>query len=362
MKLPQLTFTRFIAAAFVLIYHYGQQAYPFNLPIVTDIVQVGNIGVSYFFVLSGFILVISQIREEQLPGRVSAGVFWIHRFARVYPMYLFAFVFHLFLVVSDPTPTESLTAFKVLSCITLLQAWFPSMVMKLNSPGWSLSAEAFFYALFPIVYFVFKNIPRRGAIVVGVVLWGLLTLVCERLMHVGFNAYFIYTAPILHLGPFLLGMGTAFFFIESPELVLRWRIHLGLASFGGTALALWLIVTHHPLVPLAHNGLFAPLFALLILALSGSTGRISRLFASPWGQYLGDISYSLYIMQVPVWILVSAILRHGVTLDRGIQFYVYLPVIILVSAAGFRWVEVPWRRRIRQWGEAWLTRRNQRTA
>ncbi|MDW5290748.1 hypothetical protein [Formosa sp. PL04] len=59
MRLEQITFTRFLAAISIVIFHHGKNIFPFNQEGVSFIIKQANIGVSYFFILSGFVMVIA---------------------------------------------------------------------------------------------------------------------------------------------------------------------------------------------------------------------------------------------------------------------------------------------------------------
>ncbi len=81
MRIEQLTFTRFIAAISIVIFHYGRNITPLNY---CDFVFCqANMAVSYFFVLSGFVMAIAY-RDNK---RVHFGRFIQRRFARIYPVY-----------------------------------------------------------------------------------------------------------------------------------------------------------------------------------------------------------------------------------------------------------------------------------
>lgn len=83
-KINQLTFTRFIAALAIVVYHYGYKIFPFNLKLLNKIILNGSVGVSYFFILSGFVLIVSYLHRVK-NGKISYFNFYLNRFARIYP-------------------------------------------------------------------------------------------------------------------------------------------------------------------------------------------------------------------------------------------------------------------------------------
>ena len=137
MRIEQLTFTRFIAASLIVIFHYGIDIFPFNLQ--KTMFLGANIGVSYFFVLSGFVMIIAYHKKQ----KISVLNYLRNRFARIYPVYLLATLilvgYYLVATNVDVKPID------LILNITLLQSWVPAKVLTLNFPGWSLSVEFFFY-------------------------------------------------------------------------------------------------------------------------------------------------------------------------------------------------------------------------
>lgn len=93
--IPSLTGIRFFAALAVLMFHSGATYFDrAGIPYpVAQLLHNGYLGVSLFFVLSGFILTYAH-QDDRIDGRFL-GVFYVARFARIYPVYLFALVLAL---------------------------------------------------------------------------------------------------------------------------------------------------------------------------------------------------------------------------------------------------------------------------
>src|SRR5438128_7044986 len=87
VHLKPLTGLRFLAALLVVLYHVDLAS---RLPL-SPIVGIGYVGVSFFFVLSGFILAYTYLDAHGRLNR-SRGAFWGARIARVYPVYLVAYI------------------------------------------------------------------------------------------------------------------------------------------------------------------------------------------------------------------------------------------------------------------------------
>ncbi len=144
-KLHPLTTLRFFAAAMIVVYHSaGLFGFPeqFHINIYLDQ------AVSFFFVLSGFILTYVYPRLDTFR---DCRRFWFARFARVWPAHIAAFIFFgCLLGFSVSTSTSVLvTAFNLL----LVQAWIPieKIFFSYNPVSWSISTELAFYLAFPVL-------------------------------------------------------------------------------------------------------------------------------------------------------------------------------------------------------------------
>ena len=195
------------------------------------LVSHGYLGVSFFFVLSGFILAYTYIDSETGALRGSARDFWWARVARIYPMYCLALVlalpiFGLYRIVLAPAAARVEAMRALILAPALLQAWWPSAACQWNCPGWSLSVEVFFYAVFPLLAVAIAR-SRRNIWLLGV----LSTLACiviplaytafspTRFAHpTRFDEYtWLAVAkfnPVAHLGEFMMGIVSGLAFLR----------------------------------------------------------------------------------------------------------------------------------------------------
>lgn len=310
-KLQALTSLRFFAALAIVLHHIqgslGVDA-GFARPVLLEQ------GVSFFFVLSGFILthVHGGLRRED-----RARFLWA-RFARVWPGHVAAIA--LVIVVwawTGSGPIRS-TLPAALANLGLLHAWFPwpSYYFSLNNVSWTLSVEAFFYASFPIVAI---RIGRRWPF------WLALSLAAGLAMTEIAARYpveassldsptidsFVNINPLARWFEFVVGICSA----------VAWRrISAGLAPgrMSGTAIDCSALVvvalfayysagiagslSQNPaqFLWLARGPVAAPAFALLIAVMASHRGAPSRLLAHPVLVRLGEISYALYLIHYPI--------------------------------------------------------------
>lgn len=156
-QLRSLTGLRWAAALVVFVYHVRNFGYFAGRSgtLVDWVFGAGDIGVSFFFVLSGFVLAYSA-----RPGD-TARRFWLRRFARIYPLHLVTALAALSIASSWPAPPErGGTTVNLL----LISSWWRTHTQAVNPVSWSLTCEAFFYAGFPLLFVLVRRVARPGAI------------------------------------------------------------------------------------------------------------------------------------------------------------------------------------------------------
>jgi peptidoglycan/LPS O-acetylase OafA/YrhL len=358
-QLPALTGLRFIAALQVLLFHlYPHQ--PGASPWVDAVVGTGYVGVSLFFVLSGFILTYNY--EDAVRSRsVAWGEFWWSRFARIYPVYLAGLLIAIppyFLLGARPAAqTAARIAPSVGTGILAVQAWGSRTACVVNCPGWSISVEAFFYLAFPLLAVLLATLRPRALLGVAAAAWAavlvfpVLYLLLDpdgivSLTHRS-NGYWLTRlkfTPVARLGEFVMGMAAGSLFLRRSVTTSRRGLDL-LAA--GLILAVLAVGPRLP-YPLLHNGLLAPAFALLVYALAAGDGALSRALSRRAWAKLGGASYAMYIIHVPMgnWMLVLY-RAVGVTPHPLVKFALAGAASFLAALVLFEYLEEPARRWLR---------------
>src|SRR5207249_3735398 len=139
VKLNALTGLRFVAAAMIVV-HHSRGFFQIPLPHYAL-----DHGVSFFFVLSGFIIAYAY---PKLDNKHDVFDFYVARIARIWPAHFATLLLVLPLLQTPINLTFVANAF-------LLHSWVPSKpwYFSYNHPSWSISTELFFYAVFPILIF-----------------------------------------------------------------------------------------------------------------------------------------------------------------------------------------------------------------
>lgn len=343
MVIPQLTFTRFLAAISVVMLHFGLLTWPVSEPWLSSIFGKADSAVSYFFVLSGFILVISSVRNTILPEKVDSVSFWKKRAIRILPVYLFS-VFVYFLLEFHYNPEGSLwgQVQPYAYSVFLLQSWKHKLAMDVNFPAWSLSVEALFYIAFPWIYRLLYRLKDKVLILVSVIAWVTGTVVYGLLMEKGFPESFIKFFPPMHLGTFVIGVCSGIVFVRNYA-ILRNPFKIGLFSVTIALFCTLVLAAHYWdwLFVLRHNGLLSPFFVMVFYSLALMEGPLVRLFASKPFVLLGEVSYSIYLFQFPVMLICLRYIPWLAGKEQKTIFWWYILILLIVSTIVYFLLEKP---------------------
>lgn len=333
----------------VVLYHLR-----IYVPQISDALAVfgyGFTGVTFFFILSGFVLAWSHRSD------VRSGRFYWNRFARIWPLHMLTMIASIWIPSLSATSSASISA--VPFVVTLTQAWIPGspFLTSFNGVSWSLSCEAFFYLLFPLLFRKLDN-QRQVAWVAGGVLVAL-ALVGVSLSSFASSSvadYLLGTMPLYRLGEFLLGMCLATVMKRGwrPGFRLVHAIGLSAISTGSlTMLSLIFMGTSGGLPVIYANLAMVPGFLAVISAsasrdLSGSSGR----FASRALVRLGQWSFALYLVHELVLRVVRPLVTERPLGDAVMAAVIVIFASIALSGLLHEFVEKP--------AEKWLRSRSTR--
>ncbi len=354
--LPALTGMRALAALNIVFYHFSDPSWfgPF-----APVVRNGYVSVSFFLLLSGFVLAYNY-RERADAGKMDARKFWWARMSRIYPVYLFSLFISLGMLADEYHAQSTAHFFEGLVLTPLLlQGWHPLLSTFWNTPAWTLSTDVLFYLIFPwlIVHggAMLKPKTWRRTLLSLLCFW-LLGLVLPTLYtllnpdgdpHPGRYSNGVWLraikfGPLQHVPSFLFGMALATLNNHLPVKSRR-RLVLGLLGFSATY-ALLYFGDHMPFIYM-HDGLLMPLYGAIILGLAGENLLTKLLGIYPL-LLVGEASYCLYILHFNLWNLI----HNSKLLERTglIRFDPWLSYATLVIAAllTVRWIERP--------GQAWI--------
>lgn len=344
MRLEQITFTRFIAALFVIFFHFAKDIYPFNSESFGFITRQGNLGVSYFFMLSGFVMVIAYGDKV----KVNFFDYLKNRLARIYPVYLFALIAYVLIIFFMLKMSTNWIDFSL--NFFLLQAWFSERALTLNPPGWSLSAELFFYILFPFFFnFIYKklNIWKVSIIILGIYVTSQIIFISALNTILtnpdgGNHLNQVLYMPIFHLNEFLLGNLVGLFFIKKLKNK-TWNFDIAIIAL----IIVYVLLLKYNETIINHNGLYAYILLPIILLIVLNKGILTKIMNKKAFVFLGEISYSMYILQIPVFYFVTLKMHQMRFMNEYAIFYISLFFLILSSSLSYRYIETPLRQKIK---------------
>lgn len=346
MRLEQLTFTRFIAAVAIVIYHYGTHTAVFGNSCIAPVFENAYMGVSYFFLLSGFVMIVASEGKEQIRFKP----FMQHRIARIYPLYFFAILLMCFRV-----GWKAVDMGELLLALSTLQSWVPGKAQVINYAAWSLSVEFFFYLIFPFLYNrIYKKVSFK-VIAIGIILVWQLTQVIfylsigpHAVLFTGVDKATILFHPLIHLNEFLLGNLAGIYFLNRKSLTGRQSYAMPIILM---LALLWICLQFRPGPVHYGGGILSFVLMPLIFLLASDKGWFSRLLKFRWAVFLGEISYGIYILQDTVWSflpdrLFATYLSINTAEHTTGLFFVRLLVLIGLSALSCFYLEKPLRKMI----------------
>ena len=347
--LPHVQGLRAIAVLCVVLYHFWPGR-----------ITGGYIGVDIFFVISGFLITSHLMRELTATGTVRLGQFWARRARRLLPASLLVLLFCAIVTMSPylmPTSAVPLEVREILASTFYVENWYLALNSAdyLNHGGepttvqhyWSLSLEEQFYVMWPLIMLLAAWVAvkwfrgaRRRAILVAL---GLVTVV-SFVFCVVFTitdpapAYFVTFGRMWQFG-----VGAMIALV--PMLRVRNAIGSFILGWAGILTLVYVTFTFDGQTPFpGYMALLPTLGAAAVIAAS-NTDRWwypTRVLAIRPAQFVGDISYSLYLWHWPLIIIAPSVPFWGLTIYHRVSL---LALCFVLAWLTKRFVEDP----VRSW-------------
>lgn len=354
---PALTALRGIAALWVMLFHMDVIIYYRELGTIvphqwSGLITQGYLWVDLFFILSGFI--ICHIYGDKLSGKlqvVSIKNYLRARFFRIYPLHLFTLILLIGLVIVTSTvaPTAIDDSWHVyfdwqalLSNIFLTNSMNQHSYLSWNIVSWSIGAEwwAYIYAIL-LLYFISNKSIKYSLVITLISFIGLILLVYfypKQTLDITFDFGFLRC-----IFGFTLGVASYKAFKQN----------LGIKIFQEDRYFVLTLLTIFAIFHCKFNGLLIiPLYVALVLCAAFNQHKVRQLLSSGIPQYLGQISYSIYLMH-GVWFMVfwfalplikRAWLIETFSLTQTAAYVIIFVTLTLISAVySYRYIEVPFR-------------------
>lgn len=342
-RIDYLDSARGIAAFMVMIYHFSSWKYADKTVVKwSHLLFNGSDAVSFFFVLSGFVLAFPYLQKNK---PLEIDKFYIHRIFRIYPAFLFVLLINALYWERHDFFSQP---FSVLSNVLLLNKtdfWQEALLIRGNSKflglDWTLTIEIVMSFFMP--FFILMVRQRKQAIV-----WFVLSYF--SMSHI--LGYYVL--------PFALGILISAYFqeIQSPsfKLTVAYRFRYTLL---GIATVFFSIRHLDRLFPFSDNTMnilrfwhfdfyiFSSVGAFILLVFLIHSAKAQRLLQHNILLFLGKISYGIYLVH---WVVVAAIFDHWNQLchyfpNYKIAFFSFLGICVFLTLVAatmlYYWVEQP---------------------
>ncbi|WP_333850829.1 acyltransferase family protein [Epilithonimonas sp.] len=343
-----LTSLRFFFAFCVFLSHIPFSKDDSSSYLYNHIFSEGFLGVSFFFILSGFILALNY-RNKFKNKEITLKKFYIARFARIYPLHFFT------LLASIPVMFNSIKV--LIFNIFLLQSYVPNpkYYFSYNAPSWSISDEMFFYTLFPLLILIsyklkpfFKILLLIGFICLIIIMNQLLP---ENKIH-----YWLYISPVTRVFDFILGilLFDLCLYIKNSKINISRSVYNFIQVSAFVILALFFICKDY--LPISYRySIFYWLPMCLIILTSASSfflqkkeSIVSKILSWKWLVYLGEISFGFYLIHY----LVIAYLKKyngymGHQLEGFLLVFLMFTITLITSIFAYEKIEKPFNRKLK---------------
>jgi peptidoglycan/LPS O-acetylase OafA/YrhL len=364
-KFLSLEAFRGLAALMVVLYHsrfYGQTS-------AVSFVSNSFLFVDFFFLLSGFVMAHSYL--ERIGRDITLRKFVLLRFGRLYPLHLFTLLLWVPYVavkvllhhcgIGDTDPSESNNTFTFLSNVFLVQSFDGYYPLSWNFPSWSISAEFYTYVLFFIfIYATLKLFSARGVRTAGVLALSLGGYAMAWLVEDQGIEVFLFQC----IGGFFAGILIFLVYQRVRPSPLRYGAATAVELLT-VVFMIWCVTNNHGQGFRGNSFFYLCIvsFVAVIYCFVVQRGWLSGLLSRPLFQFIGKLSYSIYMLHAIVLamtenLFVYVLKFHKTSFEGAANVIVFkaanvvnvalIVVVIVVSALTYRFVELPWRTRFKR--------------
>ncbi len=356
-NIPSLTPLRGIAAALVAVFHFQVYFIRFVQQDESMFIDKGYLMVDLFFLMSGFLIM--HVYSASFSNSVtipSLRKFIVARFARIYPLHIITLALMVAVFYVKKLPAIGFyDPGAIISHVFLLHSFPLNKEVTWNIPSWSISAEWWSYMLFPFLcLLLFKKRKMTISLVALLVIAIYIAVVFFLPRHDLYDqaADLKNDLDVTSDYGFLRSVagfmsGMLLYLLYGREAVKK----IFSPGYVTLIVSILIIFSMHKDV---QDLVFVPLFGMLILGTTCNTGKLSALLNNKPLTYLGDISYSVYMLH---FLLIQAIMmvmyhfgyhahkKMELSFVKGLGACAgYFAILLLLSAISYRFIEKPCRK------------------
>ena len=321
---------RFVFVMLVVISHYNDAHFDFG----------GDCGVSFFFILSGFVLSLAY-SDKISEGNFCSWSLLKRQWKKVYPLHIMTF---LVMVLFDMRLGYHHSISALIANMLLMQSWIPSkeVYFMANGPSWFLCDIIFFYVVFSKLNHTLMKAGKKAIIVLYSIIitcyaFLMLTIPSELINPV------LYVCPLVRLLDFSFGI--LLYRAYSSQLGIRLRqqaiSHLSatqstiIESF--SVLTVIIIAFAYPFIPqrMATVSLFwivIPVFILCSSISDKGKGLLSRFLQSRQMLWLGGLSFEVYLLHMPL-LRIQNSLWNSLQLEQDTILHIFVFILLLILSS-----------------------------
>lgn len=353
---PGLNGLRFFAAMAVAFSHielmkqYHGLANSYDRPAVYEL---GRLGVTLFFVLSGYLITYLLLVEKDRSGQIAIRQFYTRRVLRIWPLYFLVVLASFFLLphidaFQVPRFTDAMGAHFVVTLL-LFVFFLPQLALSIYDPvpfaepAWSIGVEEQFYLLWPMLLRRTRRfVPLAIIVIVAVVGARYGALAMAKANRADQAALRVWNSVISYLyftRMECMAIGGLFAWVVfAKKRALLAFLHSRLVQAITYALTAWLLVTDS-YKPIFNYGWYSLCFGVLILNVSTNPRSLIRLPGRAF-EFLGNISFSIYMLhEMAIQVVIFAGWTSNVALYGGAMV-----LTIAAASACYLWIERPFLR------------------
>lgn len=306
----------------------------------------GYIGVSFFFILSGFILAYNY-QNRILENQKSIRNFYIARFARIFPLHVLTLIISLPFTYKYFIQNENLWLSQAITNLSLTHSFIPlrSIYFSFNIPSWSLADEMFFYLVFP---FLILLIPKVRALNIFLIV-SIIAIIPILVLVIPESYYhqIFYINPFTRVIDFIIGI---FIFNTYKTLTREERsIDYNFLEISSILLLLVFFIFHQSISQVARFSFYYWIpMSYLIFSFSFQKGKVSNFLSNKIFIHLGEISFGFYMYHLLVIWCFSAINSRFLNISNDISILIItFSISLFVSHYSYILFETPMNRYIK---------------
>lgn len=320
-----LTSLRFLFAIMIFMHHYKVND--------SSLFPEGYLGVTFFFILSGFVLSLNACRYNLQAERKE---FILKRLSKLYPLHLLCLCIALF-------SGSVFICKQIILNVLLLQSWTPRACFSYNAVSWCLSDQIFFYICFPFLVYVLQKLTLRMQFCY-VLIQIVLILIASLIVPPKYNHFIFYICPLVRLSDFILGiiLCNIYRYVVDRQLIARTRFKANTCETI-SILILFLFIFISGYVPQFYRyGLFYWIPMSLLIMTFAYFDKCGGWFSSLLSHHilvkLGSASFCFYMLH-----LLCFRLRSIVTISEiwQIECFVLFVFVSILSLLCHKYFERP---------------------